>query len=396
MPLPGVNISTSNLGINANFSQLNDLGSKIGLDKLKDVVSGGISKVSDAAKGLFGGRPPLKTSTSFPASPDFRGAPNAASAPSAAAAHRMSERNYANSPEANKGYNGPAGALIYPAGMKYYTLFTFNQYERITATSEPKEKTSISIVLPMPADLKEDHSIDYEEPALGTIVGSISDSVIQGIRSAQGADSSQSLMSNEDKKATTMVAQAIGAGMIKGLAALPKGGESLSAVARASTGLAPNPYLAVIFKNVELRTHTFQYRFAPRSQEELNTLKKIIKELKIRMLPGLTKGSDVLFTFPDTCDISFGPNKEVPYKIKKCVMKSISVNYAPNGPAFFKTGDPVIVDIQMTFREMIPFTREDLGAGSKNVTLPQTVPPPAGNVTVDGTNIGANQPSTPG
>lgn len=392
MPLPGVNINTSNLGINANFSQLNDLGSKIGLDKLKDVVSGGVSKVSDAAKGLFGGRPPLKTSTSFPASPDFGRASSAAASPSAAEAHRRSERNYANSPEANKGFGGPAGALIYPAGMKYYTLFTFNEYERVDASKAPKEQTSISIVLPMPVDLREDHNIEYEEPSLGTVVGSVSDSVIQGIRRGQGADSTQSLITNAEKDATGMVTAAVPAGIIKALSNVPKFGEALQAVGRQASGLTPNPYLAVVFRNVELRTHTFQYRFAPRSQQELSTLKRIIKELKRRMLPGVA-GGGILFTFPDTCDISFGPNKEIPYKIKKCVMKSISVNYAPNGPAFFKTGDPVIVDIQMTFREIIPFTRKDLEeqvAGSK----PEGAR--SGNVTENGVNIGANNPSSLG
>lgn len=75
-------------------------------------------------------------------------------------------------------------------------------------------------------------------------------------------------------------------------------------------------------------------------------------------------------------------------------MTGLSVNYSPNGPAFFKTGDPVIVDISMTFKEMSAFTRLDVEDKRDAVVLPQA--PPPGNVTVDGTNIGANQPSTPG
>lgn len=393
MPLPGINIDTSKLGINANFSQNLDLGSKLGLGGLKDVVSGGISKISGAAQGLFAGKiPSFNLPTSFP-KPDFKasgvsGIPAPAAA-AAAAQHRASERAYRASPEANK-YTGPAGALVYPANQKYYALFTFNQYERIVANKAPKEKTSISIVLPMPADLKEGFSVSYETPALGAVVGSVTDSVLKGIRSAQGAETTQG--SAAEKKLGESVVAALGAGAIKGLGKIGKGGEA-AAIAQMASGLAPNPYLAVLFKNVELRTHDFQYRFAPRSLDELKIIKKIISELKRRMLPGMTKGSDMLFTFPDTCDITFGPNKEVPYKIKKCVMTSLAVNYSPNGPAFFKTGDPVIVDIQMSFKEMSPFTRLDLGDAAEDVKLPE-VDPPSPPSPAD--TIGANNPSTPG
>jgi hypothetical protein len=134
--------------------------------------------------------------------------------------------------------------------------------------------------------------------------------------------------------------------------------EAIGAIA---LGVAPNPHLAVLFSNIGLRTHSFSYRFAPTSASELQTLKKIIQHLKTRMLPGMD--TSMLFTFPDVCDIEFGPNKDKPYKIKRCVMESINVNYTPMGsPAFFKTGDPVMVDIQMSFKETSVFTRVDLPA----------------------------------
>jgi hypothetical protein len=379
--------------VNSGFSQLKDLGSKVNLDSAKNLISSGVDRVSGAAKGLFASKvPSFNLPTSFPKSPDF--GPNSASiaAQGSADMHRKSERAYANSPEASrKMFKAPDGAAyVYPANQKYYTLFTFNQYERIKANEAPKEKTSVSIVLPMPPDLREEFNVGYAEPSLG-IVGSVADSVIKGVRSAQGASTSQG--STSDKDLGSSVYAAIGSGIIKGLESIPKGGETAGAIARMATGLSPNPYLAVVFKDVALRSHTFQYRFSPRSEAELKTLKNIIRELKKRMLPGLTQGSDLLFTFPDTCDISFGPTKDVPYRIKKCVMTSMSVNYSPNGPAFFKTGDPVIVDIQMTFREMSAFTRIDLGEEREAAALPQA---PPGNRAADGTDIGANQDSTIG
>jgi hypothetical protein len=376
--------------VNSGFSQLKDLGSKVNLDSAKNLVSSGVDKISSAAKGLFATKvPSFNLPTSFPRNPDFGPRSASTAAQGSGDMHRKSERAYANSPEASrKMFRAPEGATyVYPAGQKYYTLFTFNQYERIKPNDAPKEKTSISIVLPLPPELKEEFSANYTEPALG-VFGSVADSAIKGVRSVLGDED----VKKNDNTLTGSIMATAGAGLIKGVEKL--GGETAGAIARMATGVTPNPYLAVVFQNVTLRTHTFQYRFAPRSEEELMVLKKIIKELKKRMLPGLTKGSDILFTFPDTCDISFGPNKDIPYKIKKCVMLSLNVNYSPNGPAFFKTGDPVIVDITMNFKEMSAFTRVDMGEERDDVTLTEA---PKGNTGNDGsTNIGANQDSTPG
>lgn len=380
--------------VNSGFSQLKDIGSKVNLDSAKNLVSGGVDKISGAVKGLFGTKvPSFNLPTSFPRSPDFSARSVAPPAQGSADMHRRSERAYATSPEASrKMFKEPAGAAyVYPANQKYYTLFTFNQYERVVPNDAPKEKTSVSIVLPMPPELKEEFNLNYSEPSLG-IYGSVADSAIKGMRSALGSGGGGQAMAGLEKTLEGSIVGIAGAGMIKGLEKL--GGETAGAIARQATGVTPNPYLAVIFKDVSLRSHTFQYRFSPRSLEELKVLKKIIFELKKRALPGMTKGSDVLFTFPDTCDIKFGPTNNVPYTIKKSVMTGLNVNYSPNGPAFFKTGDPVIVDISMTFREMSAFTRLDVEDKRDAVVLPQA--PPPGNVTVDGINIGANQPSTPG
>lgn len=360
--------------VNSGYSQLKDIGSKVNLDSAKNLVSSGVDKISGAAKNLFGGKvPSFNLPTSFKRSPDFGPTPASVAAQGSANVHR-NLAGYAASPEATrKMFEAPdIATYVYPANQKYYTLFTFNQYERIVPNQAPKEKTSISIVLPMPPELKENFNVRYAEPALG-IYGSVADSTIKGVRTALG----DSNVPKDDKTLEGSIVALAGAGAIKGIEKI--GGETGGAIARLATGVSPNPYLAVVFQDVQLREHTFQYRFSPRSLQELSTLKSIIKELKKRMLPGLTKGADLLFTFPDTCDISFGPDKRIPYEIKRCVMTNLSVNYSPNGPAFFKTGDPVIVDIAMSFREMSVFTRADMGEDKSDlpVKLPPSTPPPS-------------------
>lgn len=353
MPIPGVNIDKSLLGQNANFSLNTDLGSKIGLDSLKNTATAGFNKLTGAVKGAFGAKPAgLNIPTSFPrkdlAPPKTPPAANTA-------------------PPQFKPKSVPSNALVYPAFQKYFTSFTFYQYQRVGATETAKTIPTASIVLPIPQNLSESFSAEYDMPALGAVTGSVADSLIGSIRQGQ-SDVGGGM---KDKTAGGTIAAAIGAGTIFGLSKIPKVGENAAAIGRMALGLTPNPYLAVVFRNVSMRTHSFQYKFAPRSLEEMKTVKEIIRQLKIRMLPGLTKGSDILFTFPDTCDITYKRNDNTFdfIKIKKCVLKDLSVNYSPNGPAFFKTGDPVVVEIQMTFQEIAPFTREDMGEGRELVAL---------------------------
>lgn len=247
-----------------------------------------------------------------------------------------------------------AGAFAFPSAMKYYTKFTFYEYDKKVINQGPKDQPTVTIILPMPNDLHESFAVAYDEPALGPILGAGADSLINAIRG--DPSDVQTPKSSAFNVAVSGLQAAVG-GVAKKMA--PE--SDLLKIGSMALGKAPNPHLAVLFSNIGLRTHSFSYRFAPTSASELQTLKKIIQHLKTRMLPGMD--TSMLFTFPDVCDIEFGPNKDKPYKIKRCVMETINVNYTPMGsPAFFKTGDPVMVDIQMTFKETSVFTRVDLPA----------------------------------
>lgn len=253
------------------------------------------------------------------------------------------------------------GSLVYPGDMKYYTLFKFKKYQKVDVVATAKELPTVSIVLPIPSNLAEAFNVEYDTPALGPLVGSAVEGIGNLLRNVQDNGVSlpdmSSLPSMAQKTVTAGRDSAL-AGVLKGMSAAS---ETAGNIASMALGIAPNPHLATIFRNVGMRTHTFSYRFAPNSEVELRNIKQIIKELKQRMLPGLSKDNNILFTFPDLCDISFGPSKEKPYTIKTCVLESLNVNYAPSGtPAFFKTGDPVEVEISMSFKETRVFTREDV------------------------------------
>jgi len=224
-------------------------------------------------------------------------------------------------------------------------------------TAVAKDSSSVVIVLPLPANLSESFAVEYATPALGPVVGAAAEGIIAGARNAGAAGVAQSVM-----KGVTNIPAAAEAGALGALKKMGGAGETAANIGSMALGVAPNPHLAVLFTNIGLRSHKFSYKFAPRSAAELARLKAIIFNLKQKMLPGLDGSGGMLFSFPDVVDIKFITGKaKAPYIIKRCVMETLDVNYSPGGsPAFFKTGDPVMVEISMSFKEMSPYTRDDV------------------------------------
>ena len=351
--------------VNAAYSVKSDLEIKIVQERFlanaKSDIKGLVDAVQSGAQAAA-----LKVSSLF-TSKNFKKAPPASAS---------------TTPEQAK-QRKPAfvGALVYPADLQYYTRFSFKEYNKKDVTSVAKDSNSVDIILPLPANLTETFAVEYATPALGPVVGAAAEGIIKGVR--QGGAAGLATAVGKGLSPSNLVT-AGEAGVLNGLKSMGGAGEVAAQIGSMALGVAPNPHLAVIFSNIGLRSHKFSYKFAPRSEVELKSLKNILYHLKRKMLPGLDKSGGMLFSFPDVVDIKFMTGRgNAPYIIKRCVMESLDVNYSPAGsPAFFKTGDPVMVEISMLFKEMSPFTRDDV-VGAPAAAAPATPPaaaPPRANL----------------
>ncbi len=328
------------------YSAEKRIDEKIDLQTIKDKINSGVANVREAAQEIS------KTVSlkidSFFKTKDF---------PKVAAAGPTARPEAART---NRASLGGQGILLFPAEMKYYTMFAFKQYNRGFALKASNDKATATIILPMPSNLTESFAVSYETPALGPIVGALTESLTNQARNAGPENPGESSLGKTSVATGVAVIAQLAMSAAKSTSEAA-GAPGIGAGLKMISGVAPNPHLAVIFENVGLREHTFNYKFAPRSAAEMETLKRIISSLKKSLLPGLSASQSVLFSFPDVCDISFGPYKDSPYRIKRCVMTNLSVNHAASGTiAFHKGGDPVMVEINMTFKEMGAFTRADL------------------------------------
>ena len=278
--------------------------------------------------------------------------------------------------------------ITFPSDLtnEHYMIFSVMNRDRENRSSSVTETAIRNIVLPLPNNLQATYGAQYENEGLGALGAaaagrlSASDlgkgvSDIGGLISSKFSSGSSALMSGDNDgmlKAAAIVtplvataAAAGGAGSVAGaLAGLGTGGSVLSGIG-VDEGIAINPHMAVLFKGVDMREHSFTYKFIARNSQESETLQKLIAVLKYHMHPGYAAGT-LAFNYPDEFEISFAESIAANlYKIGTCVLKSLTVNYNGEGiPLFFEdTGQPVSIEITMAFQETKIITRDSMDTG---------------------------------
>lgn len=285
-------------------------------------------------------------------------------------AARSQTNNYTNpraaaiqagqSPQSIVSSSSSSAPLRYPTDLgKYYMTFAFNAYQRPTINSAASLFTSAPLIaLPVPNSLVDTYSLDYSTKETG-MVGAAADAAIDSYRQSttQQNQTYSGLVGNVLGSSTSALSES-------GIAGLASGG-TLGQTALQLAGLAQNPMLTVLFNKVNLKKHSFAWKFMPESAQESNVLLNIINQFKKSALPGLTGTAGSLFTVPDVVTISLQPNKAFLYEFKPCVIESVSINYSPNMPSFFTgTGAPTAIEFSISLLEIEIWTQENITGGT--------------------------------
>lgn len=343
-------------------SQLN-LGNNLSAQNLAEKAGDKIKDVSGAAKNAVGSK--------------------FGNVKSAFESKDLEKNKKINSPDASKPKEKKTVLLTplkslsyYPTAMKYFMKFTIIDKSAENVLKPVVEKEEVHIYLPIPTNLNDTYSLVYDDVGLGTSLG-IARDIVDTVRSRNrdeniaiseiGSSVLDYFRKTNSSVANTAIA-AVGAGALAGLRQVGPIGAAIADQLRST----PNPYLATVFNNVQLRQHQFSYKFAPNSQDELKKIKEIILAFRKASLP--SKGADfdngkgILLKFPKEFKIEFYPMPNKPYFFERCVLTSLAINYAPSGsPAFFKTGDPVAVEITLNFQETRALTSEDIDAAENAI-----------------------------
>lgn len=255
----------------------------------------------------------------------------------------------------------------------YYITFKFKKYERRGILEQPFYDTVGAYNLPIPKELVDTTSVNYEDVSLGPVTGMAA----EAISYATGTNVNLENAGLATAASAAAAAGTAGAATARGLANRVPGGlgavareavQNAGNLARSLTGLTPNPFQTTLFKNPNFRSHRFSWTFIPRDEQESVDLRDLMRAFKYHMLPG-TAGRGVLFTFPEILEIKLYPDDRFMYKFKPCVLKAMSVNYAPNGPSFYRRTDaPTAVTISVDLQEIEFWTKNDFGPASQTET----------------------------
>ena len=257
--------------------------------------------------------------------------------------------------------------LIYPndiGDLGHYVMFRVSKEYKFRSQQISAKNTLAGICLPVPQNLQTGYNANYANEDLGAL-GSTAADIAQGksLRDITGKEAIDAAAQGALKMAGSEAAPLI-AGLLGGAggfgAALGIGG--VVPAVTGALGIAVNPHQALLFQGTQFRTHSFSYKFMPRSREEAETLQKIIKLFKFHMAPEL-RNSNHFFEYPEQFDIDF-KHKDVLFDIGTSVLTGFTVDYHGEGtPSYHGLNDdvqPTSFNINMEFQEVTITTKQNI------------------------------------
>jgi len=246
------------------------------------------------------------------------------------------------------------------------------------------KKDLARIFLPLPLNLATSYAQSYNADSIGPLgaaaagAGGTARSIIE--TAAKGKFSEAVKKSIDSGKATggitakDLLKEGSALGAYAGATAAEGIGDAFGGVIPAAgtgkglmggAGLAKNPYMAVLYKEPEFRTHEFTWKTVAKNFEESQSILNIIKLLKYYSAPSIPAGGVFkhFFDYPEQFDIDFH-HDEFLYNIGPSVLKNVSVNYHSEGQPLYFTKEVVIDKI---------FVDEEEGQASKTVKVPVSI-----------------------
>lgn len=226
-----------------------------------------------------------------------------------------------------------------------------------TLTKQTVEEPTHQIYLYAPASIQFSDGLQYDNQDLGLFAGAL----FAGSEAALEQSGDGGAVVEQLKNAGSGVAK-VGAGVATAAVGEIAKSSGVGQQIRLRTGVARNPRTEMLFKAPSLRQLSLTWKLMPTNQQESDTVYNMIQCMRAHAYPA-TGGSEVTFSFPDIFQIDFisqSGGRSQMIKFAKAYCTSVTTNYGASGPAFFKGGKPVEIDLTMTFQETVVQTRETI------------------------------------
>lgn len=241
-----------------------------------------------------------------------------------------------------------------------------------TAQVDPKKQ----VILYMPQSLQFQDGVQYSSPNLGamgaTALGMVNNT--GSVRAALGE-----AFSNQFKPITDLLsgrfgdvasdAAALSMSRVATSGVVPEG---LSTAAQIGLQVKVNPNTRTVFQGVNIRNFVFTYDFVPRSAEEAEEVKNIIKFFRSELYPSTPLDEATAlplgFKFPHLFEIKVRYNNDINFKVPQpifCYLRDVQTNYNPNSMSFHRDGNPTQIMMTLNFSEYRTLTKKDVIEGGR-------------------------------
>ena len=225
--------------------------------------------------------------------------------------------------------------------------------------SRPKNRKGLgAVLLPIPGGITDTNTVSWGPDSMNPVemaaTMALTTAFIDGLSPAAQRVAK---LFNDMKANKQAVKGALGTAL-----AASAGGLGASVVKR-TEGAIVNPNMELLFNSPQLRQFTFNWKLAPRSQDEAMEVIKIIRFFKQGMSP-IREAPNLFLKAPNTFKLTYlhkdqGEHKYL-NKFKECALMNFQTQYTPEGNyATFEDGVMTAYQISLSFQELEPVYSTD-------------------------------------
>lgn len=226
------------------------------------------------------------------------------------------------------------------------------------------------VVLYLPAQINITDGANYEQAELGTIGALVADQMNKGVSALSAVEAAvKNQISTMVDLLTTNPTIATNAGRLAAVKVASMvsttGGNVASTVFRA----AVNPNRRQLFRGVNLREFSFNFKMIANSAREAQEIDNIIKFFRTEMYPesvaiGEEGSTSIGYVFPNLFDIVMSYNgNQVATKIAPSFLRNVDVVYNPSSMGFHVDGKASEIDLRLVFAEERTLDKSDIKQG---------------------------------
>lgn len=251
----------------------------------------------------------------------------------------------------------------------YSDQMTGNLYKSNTSNQLPQKTYGESVSLFLPSAIQIADAVEYGNVSLGIPGAAAATAIRQGGGRTYDAAVGLAAQGIRDVESLTdmLMGDASGGAELIALRLIRGASSELAGAVETETGITLNPNRRSNLTGIGIRRFTFAFKLIPNSYEESQEIKKIIKFFRTEMYPSLkapisaSAGLSAALGYPSKFEIEMKyDGKKVATGILPCFLDGFTANYNPSGMAFHKGGDFQEYDIQLSFLEERPLTRDDV------------------------------------